>query len=171
MKNKITQFIKKHEFDGLLPPLMILIVIGITGFLSVHHNHNLHTKANQNPKEYLVSIYIKNDRPTTSISVIDKEGRKFSYTNKKEEEITGRIQSIVENNLPLLKQKQIPDSFPETIPEWKGKSVTIKVKWKNTKKVYRTVPVVTGDVILSNVYDDEETVDEGQFEKTFSNLK
>ena len=171
MKNKITQFIKKHEFDGLLPPLMILIVIGITGFLSVHHNHNLHTKANQNPKEYLVSIYIKNDRPTTSISVIDKEGRKFSYINKKEEEITGRIQSIVENNLPLLKQKQIPDSFPETIPEWKGKSVTIKVKWKNTKKVYRTVPVVTGDVILSNVYDDEETVDEGQFEKTFSNLK
>jgi len=171
MKNKITQFIKKHEFDGLLPPLMILIVIGITGFLSVHHNHNLHTKANQNPKEYLVSIYIKNDRPTTSISVIDKEGRKFSYTNKKEEEITGRIQSIVENNLPLLKQKQMPDSFPETIPEWKGKSVTIKVKWKNTKKVYRTVPVVTGDVILSNVYDDEETVDEGQFEKTFSNLK
>lgn len=171
MKNKITQFIKKHEFDGLLPPLMILIVIGITGFLSVHHNHNLHTKVNQNPKEYLVSIYIKNDRPTTSISVIDKEGRKFSYTNKKEEEITGRIQSIIENNLPLLKQKQIPDSFPETIPEWKGKSVTIKVKWKNTKKVYRTVPVVTGDVILSNVYDDEETVDEGQFEKTFSNLK
>lgn len=72
---------------------------------------------------------------------------------------------------PSLKQKQIPDSFPETIPEWKGKSVTIKVKWKNTKKVYRTVPVVTGDVILSNVYDDEETVDEGQFEKTFSNLK
>lgn len=83
MKNKITQFIKKHEFDGLLPPLMILIVIGITGFLSVHHNHNLHTKANQNPSEYLVSIYIKNDKPTTSISVIDKEGRKFSYNNKK----------------------------------------------------------------------------------------
>lgn len=171
MKNKITQFIKKHEFDGLLPPLMILIVIGITGFLSVHHNHNLHTKANQNPKEYLVSIYIKNDRPTTSISVIDKEGRKFSYTNKKEEEITGRIQSIVENNLPLLKQKQIPDSFPETVPEWRGKSITVKVEWKNTKKVYRSELLSGGDITLYNSYEDEEIVDTGQFEKTFSNSK
>ncbi len=171
MKNKIIQFIKKHELDCFAPLLFVLLIVGVPGLLLVHHNQKLRKETNQNPSEYLVSIYIKNDKPTTSISVIDKEGRKFSYNNKKEGEIVDRIQSIVENNLPLLKQKQIPDSFPETIPEWKGKSVTIKVKWKNTKKVYRTVPVVTGDVILSNVYDDEETVDEGQFEKTFSNLK
>lgn len=171
MKNKMKQFIKKHELDSFIPLLLVLLIVGFPGVLLVRHSLELRSKANENPKEYLISIYIKNDRPTTSISVIDKEGRKFSYTNKKEGEIAEKIQSIVENNLPLLKQKQIPDSFPETIPEWKGKSVTIKVKWKNTKKVYRTVPVVTGDVILSNVYDDEETVDEGQFEKTFSNLK
>ena len=171
MKNKIIQFIKKHELDCFAPLLFVLLIVGVPGLLLVHHNQKLRKETNQNPSEYLVSIYIKNDKPTTSISVIDKEGREFSYNNKKEGEIVDRIQSIVENNLPLLKQKQIPDSFPETIPEWKGKSVTIKVKWKNTKKVYRTVPVVTGDVILSNVYDDEETVDEGQFEKTFSNLK
>lgn len=148
MKNKITQFIKKHEFDGLLPPLMILIVIGITGFLSVHHNHNLHTKANQNPSEYLVSIYIKNDKPTTSISVIDKEGRKFSYNNKKEGEIVDRIQSIVENNLPLLKQKQIPNSLPEAVPELRNKPLRVEVRWKNSETQKESRIVSNGKVFI-----------------------
>ena len=39
------------------------------------------------------------------------------------------------------------------------------------KKVTRIVPVVAGDVILSNVYEDEDVIDKGQFEKTFSNSK
>lgn len=171
MKNKIIQFIKKHELDCFAPLLFVLLIVGVPGLLLVHHNQKLRKETNQNPSEYLVSIYIKNDKPTTSISVIDKEGRKFSYNNKKEGEIVDRIQSIVENNLPLLKQKQIPDSFPETISEWKGKSVTVKVEWKNTKKVYRSELLSGGDITLYNSYEDEEIVDTGQFEKTFSNSK
>ena len=170
MKNKIIQFIKKHELDCFAPLLFVLLIVGVPGFLLVHHNQKLRKEANQNPSEYLISIHIKNDRPTTSISVIDKEGRKFSYTNKKEEKITGRVQSIVENNLPL-QQEQIPDSFPETIPEWKGKSVTVKVEWKNTKKVYRSELLSGGDITLYNSYEDEDVIDKGQFEKTFSNSK
>lgn len=100
MKSKITEFIKKHELDVFILPLLVLLIIGVIGILSIHHSFELRSKANKNPKEYLVSIYIKNEKPITSISVIDKEGRKFSYTNKKEEKITGRVQSIVENNLP-----------------------------------------------------------------------
>lgn len=171
MKSKITEFIRKHELDAFIPLLLVLLIVGVPGVLLVHYSLELRSEANQNPKEYLISINIKNDRPTTSISVIDKEGRKFSYTNKKEGEIAEKIQSIVENNVPLLKQKQIPDSFPETIPEWKGKSVTIKVKWKNTKKVYRSELLSGGDITLYNSYEDEETIDTGQFEKTFSNSK
>ena len=92
MKSKITEFIRKHELDCFAPLLFVLLIVGVPGFLLVHHNQKLRKEANQNPSEYLVSIYIKNDSPTTSISVIDKEGRKFSYTNKKEEKITGRVQ-------------------------------------------------------------------------------
>lgn len=100
MKSKITEFIRKHELDAFIPLLLVLLIVGVPGVLLVHYSLELRSEANQNPKEYLISINIKNDRPTTSISVIDKEGRKFSYTNKKEEKITGRVQSIVENNLP-----------------------------------------------------------------------
>lgn len=171
MKNKITQFIKKYELDGLLAPLMILIVIGVTGFLSVHHNHNLRTKANQNPKEYLVSIYIKNDRPTTSISVIDKEGRKFSYTNKKEGEIVDRIQSIVENNLPLLKQKQIPNSLPESVSELRDKPLRVEVGWKNSETQKETRLVSNGKVFIKKEYATEVLIDKGEFSVTYPSLK
>ena len=171
MKNKITQFIKKHELDGLLAPLMILIVIGVTGFLSVHHNHNLRTKANQNPKEYLVSIHIKNDRPTTSISVIDKEGRKFSYTNKKEGEITGRIQSIVENNLPLLKQKQIPNSLSESVPELRNKPLKVNISWKNSETQKESRIVSNGKVFIKKDYATEVLIDKGKFSVTYPSLK
>ena len=160
MKNKITQFIKKHEFDGLLPPLMILIVIGITGFLSVHHNHNLHTKANQNPSEYLVSIYIKNDKPTASISVIDKEGRKFSYTNKKEGE----------NNLPLLKQKQIPNSLPEAVPELRNKPLRVEVRWKNSETQKESRIVSNGKVFIKKEFTTEVLVDKGEFSVTYPSI-
>lgn len=170
MKNKITQFIKKHEFDGLLPPLMILIVIGITGFLSVHHNHNLHTKANQNPSEYLVSIYIKNDKPTTSISVIDKEGRKFSYNNKKEGEIVDRIQSIVENNLPLLKQKQIPNSLPEAVPELRNKPLRVEARWKNSETQKESRIVSNGKVFIKKEFTTEVLVDKGEFSVTYPSI-
>ena len=171
MKNKITQFIKKHELDGLLAPLMILIVIGVTGFLSVHHNHNLRTKANQNPKEYLVSIHIKNDRPTTSISVIDKEGRKFSYTNKKEGEIAGRIQSIVENNLPLLKQKQIPNSLSESVPELRNKPLKVNISWKNSETQKESRIVSNGEVFIKKDYATEVLIDKGKFSVTYPSLK
>lgn len=171
MKNKITQFIKKHELDGLLAPLMILIVIGVTGFLSVHHNHNLRTKANQNPKEYLVSIHIKNDRPTTSISVIDKEGRKFSYTNKKEGEIAGRIQSIVENNLPLLKQKQIPNSLSESVPELRNKPLKVNISWKNSETQKESRIVSNGKVFIKKDYATEVLIDKGKFSVTYPSLK
>lgn len=171
MKNKITQFIKKHELDGLLAPLMILIVIGVTGFLSVHHNHNLRTKANQNPKEYLVSIHIKNDRPTTSISVIDKEGRKFSYTNKKEGEIAEKIQSIVENNVPLLKQKQIPDSLPESVSELRDKSLRVEVGWENSKTQKEMRLVSNGKVFIKKEYATEVLIDKGEFKVTYPSLK
>lgn len=171
MKNKITQFIKKHELDGLLAPLMILIVIGVTGFLSVHHNHNLRTKANQNPKEYLVSIHIKNDRPTTSISVIDKEGRKFSYTKKKEGEIAGRIQSIVENNLPLLKQKQIPNSLSESVPELRNKPLKVNISWKNSETQKESRIVSNGKVFIKKDYATEVLIDKGKFSVTYPSLK
>lgn len=171
MKNKITQFIKKHELDGLLPPLIILIVIGITGFLSVHHNHNLRTKANQNPKEYLVSIYIKNDKPTTSISVIDKEGRDFPYTNKKEEEITERIQTIVENNLTLLKQKQIPNSLPEIVSELRNKPLRVEVGWKNSETQKESRSVSNGKVFIKKEFATEVLVDKGEFSVTYPSIK
>lgn len=60
MKNKIIQFIKKHELDCFAPLLFVLLIVGVPGFLLVHHNQKLRKEANQNPSEYLVSIYIKN---------------------------------------------------------------------------------------------------------------
>lgn len=85
--------------------------------------------------------------------------------------IKGKIAQFADKNILSLKQEKIPDSFPETIPEWKGKSVTVKVEWKNTKKVYRSELLSGGDITLYNSYEDEEIVDTGQFEKTFSNSK
>lgn len=170
MKSKITEFIKKHELDDLLPIIIILLVLGLSGFLLVRYSLELRSKANQNPKEYLVSIYIKNDRPTTSISVIDKEGRKFSYTNKKEEEITGRIQSIVENNLPLLKQKQIPNSLPEAVPELRNKPLRVEVRWKNSETQKESRIVSNGKVFIKKEFATEVLVDKGEFSVTYPSI-
>lgn len=171
MKSKITEFIKKHELDVFILPLLVLLIIGAIGILSIHHSFELRSKANKNPKEYLVSIYIKNDRPTTSISVIDKEGRKFSYTNKKEEEIAEKIQSIVENNLPLLKQKQIPNSLPEAVPELRDKPLRVEVGWKNSKTVTESRLISNGKVFIKKEYATEVLVDKGEFSVTYPSLK
>ena len=171
MKSKITEFIKKHELDVFILPLLVLLIIGAIGILSIHHSFELRSKANKNPKEYLVSIYIKNDRPTTSISVIDKEGRKFSYTNKKEGEIAGRIQSIIENNLPLLKQKQIPNSLPESVPELRNKPLRVEVRWKNSETQKESRIVSNGKVFIKKEYATEVLVDKGEFSVTYPSLK
>lgn len=171
MKSKITEFIKKHELDVFILPLLVLLIIGAIGILSIHHSFELRSKANQNPKEYLISINIKNDRPTTSISVIDKEGRKFSYTNKKEEKITGRVQSIVENNLPLLKQKQIPNSLPEAVPELRDKPLRVEVGWENSKTQKEMRLVSNGKVFIKKEYATEVLIDKGEFKVTYPSLK
>ena len=171
MKSKITEFIKKHELDVFILPLLVLLIIGAIGILSIHHSFELRSKANKNPKEYLVSIYIKNDKPTTSISVIDKEGRKFSYTNKKEGEIVDRIQSIVENTLPLLKQKQIPNSLPEAVPELRNKPLRVEVRWKNSETQKESRIVSNGKVFIKKEYATEVLVDKGEFSVTYPSLK
>lgn len=148
MKNKVKQFIKKHELDAFIPLLLVLLIVGVPGVLLARYSLELRSKANKNPKEYLVSIYIENDRPTTSISVIDKEGRDFSYTNKKEGKIADRIQSIVENNLPLLKQKQIPNSLPESISELRDKPLRVEVSWKNSETQKESRIVSNGKVFI-----------------------
>lgn len=170
MKNKIIQFIKKHELDCFAPLLFVLLIVGVPGFLLVHHNQKLRKEANQNPSEYLVSIYIKNDKPTTSISVIDKEGRKFSYTNKKEGEIVDRIQSIVENNLPLLKQKQIPNSLPEAAPELRNKPLRVEVRWKNSETQKESRIVSNGKVFIKKEFTTEVLVDKGEFSVTYPSI-
>ena len=171
MKNKIIQFIKKHELDAFVLPLLVLLIVGVLGILSIHHSFELRSKANENPKEYLISIYIKNDKPTTSISVIDKEGRNFSYTNKKEEEITERIQFIVENNLSLLKQKQTPNSLPESIPELRDRPLRVEVGWKNSETVKESRIVSNGKVFIKKEYATEVLVDKGEFSVTYPSLK
>lgn len=170
MKSKITEFIKKHELDVFILPLLVLLIIGAIGILSIHHSFELRSKANKNPKEYLVSIYIKNDRPTTSISVIDKEGRKFSYTNKNEGEIAEKIQSIVENNLPLLKQKQIPNSLPEAVPELRNKPLRVEVRWKNSETQKESRIVSNGKVFIKKEFTTEVLVDKGEFSVTYPSI-
>ena len=167
----ISDFLDKDGIGEIFLALVVMMFIG--GFFAINIETSRQAEVmNQHPKSYLVYLKLKNDKvDSVTLRVKSQAGQEVRYTKKNESSIKTKIAQFSTQNISSLKQKQIPDSFPETIPEWKGKSVTIKVKWKNTKKVYRTVPVVTGDVILSNVYDDEETVDEGQFEKTFSNLK
>lgn len=167
----ISDFLDKDGIGEIFLALVVMMFIG--GFFAINIETSRQSELiNQHPKNYLVTLQLKNDKvDSVTLEVGSGRGQEVRYTQKDKSVIKGKIAQFSTQNTSSLKQKQIPDSFPETIPEWKGKSVTIKVKWKNTKKVYRTVPVVTGDVILSNVYDDEETVDEGQFEKTFSNLK
>lgn len=167
----ISDFLDKDGIGEIFLALVVMMFIG--GFFAINIETSRQSELiNQHPKNYLVTLQLKNDKvDSVTLEVRSGRGQEVRYTQKDKSVIKGKIAQFSTQNTSSLKQKQIPDSFPETIPEWKGKSVTIKVKWKNTKKVYRTVPVVTGDVILSNVYDDEGTVDEGQFEKTFSNLK
>lgn len=167
----ISDFLDKDGIGEIFLALVVMMFIG--GFFAINIETSRQSELiNQHPKNYLVTLQLKNDKvDSVTLEVRSGRGQEVRYTQKDKSVIKGKIAQFSTQNTSSLKQKQIPDSFPETIPEWKSKSVTIKVKWKNTKKVYRTVPVVTGDVILSNVYDDEETVDEGQFEKTFSNLK
>lgn len=167
----ISDFLDKDGIGEIFLALVVMMFIG--GFFAINIETSRQAEVmNQHPKSYLVYLKLKNDKvDSVTLRVKSQAGQEVRYTKKNESSIKTKIAQFAEKNILSLQQEQIPDSFPETVPEWKGKSVTIKVKWKNTKKVYRTVPVVTGDVILSNVYDDEETVDEGQFEKSFSNLK
>ena len=167
----ISDFLDKDGIGEIFLALVVMMFIG--GFFAINIETSRQAEVmNQHPKSYLVYLKLKNDKvDSVTLRVKSQAGQEVRYTKKNESSIKTKIAQFAEKNILSLQQEQIPDSFPETISEWKGKSVTVKVEWKNTKKVYRTVPVVTGDVILSNVYDDEETVDEGQFEKTFSNLK
>lgn len=108
---------------------------------------------------------------SVTLEVRSETGQEVRYTKKNESLIKAKISQFSTQNISSLKQEQIPDSFPETIPEWKDKPITVKVEWRNTKKVYRSELLSGGDVTLYNSYEDEEIVDTGQFEKTFSNSK
>ena len=168
---KISDFLDKDGVGEVFLALLVVMIVG--AFFAINIESSRQTEViNQHPKSYLVTLQLKNDKvDSVTLEVRSETGQEVRYTKKNESSIKAKISQFSTQNISSLKQKQIPDSFPETIPEWKGKSVTIKVKWKKTKQVIRTVPVVAGDVILSNVYNDEEIVDKGQFEKTFSNSK
>lgn len=132
-------------------------------------------EANKNPDSYEIVVSIKNNVVQDTIILVKNNNEKYIYTgkNKKEKkEYYNKITNFMTNSLTQLTQeKKVPDSFSEIISGWKGKPVTVRVKWKNTKKVYRSELLSGGDVTLYNSYEDEEIIDTGRFEKTFSNSK
>lgn len=167
----ISDFLDKDGIGEIFLALVVMMFIG--GFFAINIETSRQSELiNQHPKNYLVTLQLKNDKvDSVTLEVRSGRGQEVRYTQKDKSVIKGKIAQFSTQNTSSLKQKQIPDSFPETIPEWKGKSVTIKVKWKNTKKVYRSELLSGGDITLYNSYEDEEIVDTGQFEKTFSNSK
>ena len=168
---KISDFLDKDGVGEVFLALLVVMIVG--AFFAINIESSRQTEViNQHPKSYLVTLQLKNDKvDSVTLEVRSETGQEVRYTKKNESSIKAKISQFSTQNISSLKQKQIPDSFPETIPEWKGKSVTIKVKWKNTKKVYRSELLSGGDKTLYNSYEDEETIDTGQFEKTFSNSK
>jgi len=166
---KISNFLGKDGNGELFLALVVVMLIGVFFFIIIENSRQAEV-INQHPQSYLVYLKLKNDKvDSVTLKVKSETGKEVRYTKKNESSIKAKISKFATQNLPSLKQEQIPDSFPETVSEWKGRPVTIKVEWKNTKKVTRIVPVVAGDVILSNIYEDEDVIDTGQFEKTFSN--
>lgn len=162
---RISDFLDKDGVGEVFLALVVMMFIG--GFFAINIESSRRAEViNQHPKSYLVTLQLKNDKVgSVTLRVKSETGQEVRYTQKNESSIKAKISQFASQNLPSLKQEKIPDSFPETVPEWKGKSVTVKVEWKNTKKVYRS----GGDI--TNSYEDEETIDTGQFEKTFSNSK
>lgn len=168
---RISDFLDKDGIGEVSLALVVMMFIG--GFFVINIESSRQAEViNKNPKSYLVTLQLKNDKvDSVTLKVQSETGKEVRYTQKDKSVIKGKIAQFADKNILSLKQEKIPDSFPETIPEWKGKSVTVRVKWKNTKKVYRSELLSGGDITLYNSYEDEETVDEGQFEKTFSNSK
>lgn len=167
----ISDFLDKDGIGEIFLALVVMMFIG--GFFAINIETSRQAEVmNQHPKSYLVYLKLKNDKvDSVTLRVKSQAGQEVRYTKKNESSIKTKIAQFAEKNILSLQQEQIPDSFPETISEWKSKSVTVKVEWKNTKKVYRSELLSGGDITLYNSYEDEEIVDTGQFEKTFSNSK
>lgn len=156
---RISDFLDKDGVGEIFLTLVVMMFIG--GFFAINIESGRQAETiNQNPKNYLVTLRVKSET-----------GQEVRYTKKNESSIKANISQFAEKNILSLQQEQIPDSFPETVSEWKGKSVTVKVEWKKTKKVYRSELLSGGDITLYNSYEDEDVIDKGQFEKTFSNSK
>ena len=168
---RISDFLDKDGVGEIFLTLVVMMFIG--GFFAINIESSRQAETiNQNPKNYLVTLQLKNDKvDSVTLRVKSETGQEVRYTKKNESSIKANISQFAEKNILSLQQEQIPDSFPETVSEWKGKSVTVKVEWKNTKKVYRSELLSGGDITLYNSYEDEEIVDTGQFEKTFLNSK
>ena len=168
---KISDFLDKDGIGEFSLALVVVMFIGAFFALNIETSHQANV-INQNPQSYLVYLQLKNDKiDSVTLKVSNKTGREVYYTKKDESSIKAKIVKFANRNISFLPQEQIPDSFFETVSEWKDKPVTIKVEWKKTRKVYRGELISGGDITLYNSYEDEEIIDEGQFEKTFSNSK
>lgn len=166
---RISDFLDRDGVGEVFLVLVVMMFIG--GFFVINIESSRQAEViNQHPQSYLVYLKLKNDKvDSVTLRVKSKTGQEVRYTKENESSIKTKIAQFAEKNILPLQQEQIPDSFPETIPEWKGKSVTVKVEWKNTKKVYRSELLSGGDITLYNSYEDEDVIDKGQFEKTFLN--
>lgn len=168
---KISNFLDKDGVGELFLALVVVMFIGAFFAINIETSRQAEVM-NQHPKSYLVYLKLKNDKvDSVTLRVKSQAGQQVRYTQKDKSVIKGKIAQFADKSILSLKQEQIPDSFSETVSEWKGKPITVKVKWQKTKKVYRSELLNGGDITLYNSYEDEETVDEGQFEKTFSNSK
>lgn len=168
---RISDFLDKDGVGEVFLALVVMMFIG--GFFAINIESSRQSEViNQHPKSYLVYLKLKNDKvDSVTLRVKSQTGQEVRYTKKNESSIKAKISQFADKNILFLQQEQIPDSFTETIPEGKDKSITVRVKWKNTKKVYRSELLSGGDVTLYNSYEDEEIIDTGRFEKTFSNSK
>lgn len=168
---KISNFLDKDGVGELFLALVVVMFIGAFFAINIESSRQAEV-INKNPKSYLVTLQLKNDRvDSVTLEVRSEIGQEVRYTQKDKSVIKGKIAQFADKNILFLQQEQIPDSFPETVSEWKDKPITVRVKWQKTKKVYRSELLNGGDITLYNSYEDEETVDEGQFEKTFLNSK
>lgn len=168
---RISDFLDKDGVGEVFLALVVVMFIGVFFAINIESSRQAEV-INQHPKSYIVYLKLKNDKvDSVTLEVKSETGQEVRYTKENESSIKAKISQFATQNLSSLKQEKIPDSFPETVSEWKGKSVTVKTEWKKTKKVYRSELLSGGDITLYNSYEDEEIIDEGQFEKTFSNSK
>ena len=125
---KIFDFLDKDGVGEVFLALVVMMFIG--GFFAINIESSHQDEViNQHPKSYLVTLQLKNDKvDSVTLEVRSETGQEVRYTKKNESSIKTKISQFSTQNISSLKQKQIPDSFPETIPEWKGKSVTVKVE-------------------------------------------